>query len=131
MRRDGTRTTQCDGAVNGSGGVQVEGERTKAENHHQHSVSSAQEVETDLLNRPNSLLSNMSSVKGPSNLNNTQSGLDKLCQAFDKLEGSTGARRSTHQQTESPYMCALHDGLGMTDGHSNGPVLPCRMLLNS
>jgi hypothetical protein len=131
MRRDGTCTAQCDSTINGSGDVQVEGERTKAENHHQHSVSSAQEVETDLLNHSNSPLSNMSSVKGPSNLNNSQSGLDKLCQAFDKLEGPTGARWSTHQQTESLYMCALHDGLGMTDRHSNGPVLPRRMLLNS
>ena len=48
--------------------------------------------------------------------------LDKLCEAFDKLEGPT-IRRSTHQRTEMPYMHALQEGLGTIDGHSNGSVL--------
>ncbi|MGZ7279984.1 hypothetical protein ACXWQB_09570, partial [Streptococcus pyogenes] len=53
----------------------------------------------------------------------TADGLDDLCDAFDKLEGPT-VRRSNRQRTESPYMHALREGLGTTDGRSNGSVLP-------
>jgi hypothetical protein len=95
----------------------------KVENRDQHSVSSTQEVETDLLNCPNFLSSNMSSMKGSLNPNNSKSGLDKRCQAFDKLGEHTGAQWSTHQRTESLYMCALHNGLGMMDRCSNRPIL--------
>ena len=49
--------------------------------------------------------------------------LDKLCKAFYKLEGPT-VQCSTRQSTEMPYMCALREGLGMTNGRSNGSVLP-------
>ena len=118
---------QHDSTVNGSGGAQVKGERIKAEKHDQRSVSSEQEVENDLPNTPaihsNSPAPDTSSAKGALNLKSAQNGLDDLCQAFDRLKGSTGAQRVTHQRTESPYMRALHEGLGTMDGHSNRPIL--------
>ena len=119
-------TVQCDGANKPSATMQIEGEN-KGENpaRHDQPDNSEQEVE-DLLEVPTKRSNSPAPDKLKSNdrmrSKNSSDGLDDLCEAFDNLEGPT-VRRSSCQQTELPYMRALRDDLGTTDGRSTGSVL--------
>ena len=123
-------TTQRDGTDKSSDTMQIKGEN-KGENPARcdQPDNSEQEFE-DLLKVPTKCP--ISPVPDNHEFNdhtcpkNSLVSLDKLCEAFNNLEGHT-VHHSSHQWTESLYMHVLCDGLGTTDGRSTRSVLLCGM----